>query len=308
MPIDKFTALVPCYDGVNRHNLLKKLSYQVFYGTQYLPMKDKLFYNLHGNNPENIINDFTTTFFDSYTPLFSPLIKSLLEAKSIEKVVLFGDKFKLNLALEYEGSNPDIIVLDRNGSLGNNIHSSQSEYDLQRHVFVCMPDVPLVTAEDVDDLINVYLDNSDLNYHDIIAGFVSKHKYLGETSVEKKFIRLKLNDSPSLKSNYYKESCGFLIKVGKINSTVIDQIYNNRKLLLLPQQLASLTSDHMPLKKVQIFGEHLIGRNSKKLLTQRLSEYLGANVNLVLHDIVNFSIDGDSLEDIVELSKAINKK
>ncbi len=57
--MDKFTAVVPCYDGVEKHSFGRKLSYQLFYGVQYIPMKDKLIYNLSSNSQRGIITDFS---------------------------------------------------------------------------------------------------------------------------------------------------------------------------------------------------------------------------------------------------------
>ena len=71
--MDQFTAIVPCYDGIEKHSIGRKLSYQLFYRTQYPPMREKLIYNLSANEIPAIITDFSTTNFSSYTPLFALL-------------------------------------------------------------------------------------------------------------------------------------------------------------------------------------------------------------------------------------------
>ena len=300
--MDRFTAVVPCYDGVERHNIGRKISYQFFYGTQYLTMKDKLVCNLLSNSDLGIVTDFFTGNFLSYTPLFQPVVSALLRSESINKVVLLGDREVIRQTFEYSGNSSDIVVLNRKESIGSNLFSSGREYDYNKHIFICMPDIPLITPNDVDSLIGVYLDNSDLQHHDLIVGFVTKNMYCEESDIDKKFIQFKLDSSNNFRSHYFKESCGFLVRLSKFNSAVLDRIYRNRKLLMIPQQLLSLISDPRRVEKMKMFGEYVLGKNSIVSISKRLSDYTEGRVNLVLHDVVNFSIDGDSLEDIVKLS------
>jgi len=106
----------------------------------------------------------------------------------------------------------------------------------------------------------------------------------------------------SLRKEQYKESCGFLVRLSEFNPKMLDRIYHNRKLLMIPQQLASLISDPNRMKKIRLFTEYMMRKTSVNSISKHLSEYLDGRVKLVLHDVVNFSVDGDSLDDIVKLS------
>ena len=299
--MDKFTAIVPCYDNIEKHSTGKKISYQIFYSVQYIPMKDKLIYNIASQNKNGIITDFSTQNFSRYIPLFLPAVNALLGSSLIDKVVLLGDEKVIKQAFEYSGINPDVILVNTKESIGKNLISSSKQYDIDKHVFICMPDIPLITQYDVDRLINVYLESSDLQYHDLIVGFVPRLLYNEASDIDKKFIRLNNNLSENA-NDYYKESCGFLIRLSAFNIKLLDRIYYNRKLLLIPQQLASLVSDPKRITKVKMFAEYIIGKASVDTVSKNLSSYMNAKIKLVLHDVINFSIDGDSLEDIIKLS------
>lgn len=185
--MDQFTAIVPCYDGIEKHSIGRKLSYQLFYRTQYPPMREKLIYNLSASETLSIITDFSTTNFSSYTPLFGPVIDALVNSKSIDQVIILGDERVIRQAFEYSGNNPDITILDRKHSIGTNLFSSDTHYDIDRYVFICMPDIPLITSSDVDRLILTYLENSDINYHDLITGLVPQSLYFDASDIDKKF-------------------------------------------------------------------------------------------------------------------------
>lgn len=92
------------------------------------------------------------------------------------------------------------------------------------------------------------------------------------------------------------------MRLSQFSPELIDRVYNNRKLLLAPQQIASLVSDPKRMRKIRIFGEYISRRMNIESLTNHLSDYLEGRVNLVLNDVVNFAIDGDSFDDIIKLS------
>ena len=71
---------------------------------------------------------------------------------------------------------------------------------------------------------------------------------------------------------------------------------------MIPQQLVSLVQDSKRMNKIQIFTDYIMGKTTADSIGNHLSAYLDGRVKIVLHDIVNFSIDGDSLDDIVKLS------
>ncbi|MBI3623011.1 hypothetical protein HY212_02940 [Candidatus Pacearchaeota archaeon] len=312
--MDKFTAVVPCYDGVEKHNLATRLSYALFYGTQYLPMKTKVFYNLSSHSVERMVTDINIGRFERFIPLFGPVVSALRDSKKIGEIVLFGNRYDLERSIEFAGlEHLGLRVLDKNATIGVNLFSSaDGNYSLQEHVFLCLPDVPLITGDDVDRLLSVYASQGDLDYHDIIAGFVPMDLYLKKSEVKKKFIRLKTGDysipeevSRDLFGRVgFKESCGFLIRIGAFSPELIDIIYKTRKMYDIPAQISSVINNPNRTLRLRMLRNHIARRSSINSMQDFLSEYFEARVKLVLHDVLNFSIDGDSLEDIVKLAKS----
>lgn len=87
----------------------------------------------------------------------------------------------------------------------------------------------------------------------------------------------------------------------------IDRVYFNRKSWLVPQQISSLFSDPRRKDRIKMFGEQVFKKATLNSFEKNLSNYVQGKVKLVINEVVNFTIDGDSLDDIIKISHQLEK-
>ncbi|HLC73880.1 MAG TPA: hypothetical protein VJH20_04570 [Candidatus Nanoarchaeia archaeon] len=211
----ELNGLLLAYDGIDRANVLKYIDAPFYGGLKYLML-------------EKIMNP--TIALKNGNPLISNPLKALLDSTDLTEIVIachHSSRSRLEeMATTSNKQRKKLKIVEANGHVGNIVQQAIDNFSNSNPIFLMLPDLPLVTGEDVDFVVKDLSYRIDQSADAYIPVIPTDYLHLGFFKEKQRRIGIPIRDNGKPRSFAF---LNFLIFDPKShNPTFTRQFYHSR--------------------------------------------------------------------------------
>ncbi|MBU2523279.1 MAG: NTP transferase domain-containing protein [Nanoarchaeota archaeon] len=234
-------------------------------------------------------------------PLVEYTLHSLFSSKNVEKIVVVGEKERLenSLDLKIKNYSSKCHIVQQRGGLIENIIFGSSFLEKKGHALIISADSPLITSNSIDQFIED-CSNKKENFDFFFAITSRKNLYKYEKVIYKPYFWM-INDQRE-KGDIFKDKydrSGF--RVANMAFVDIEKKIKNRETIKMAYSLRKLKDPFNLFKIFQLYKKETIKYFSKTLKMSEVEKAISASFEtrfkLIEVEDPNFSLDVDSEED-----------
>lgn len=218
-------------------------------------------------------------------PMIQWVLDALRESRSVGRVAIVGPSKELRSRV----TGDDLMFVDSGDTILNNVKRGISEVQSSQRVLVVTGDIPLLTAEAVDDFVSRCTDDSVQLYYSIVRRDVIASAF---EDVSRTYVTIK--DGTFTGGNIFLVSSDIFDKYGD----VIDRAISLRK---KPLELGMLLG-------LRCIVKYLFRQLSVSDIEQRVYKVLGLRGRAIVSDYPGVGVDVDKPKDYARVQDILSSK